>query len=84
MNMSTAAGENLPSAAKAAPEQTVSYARLKRLLKKSFHGRFVSGHDFSRADKPFISRPSRLQPAAQNRRIRVFQQPVQSCRYEPH
>jgi hypothetical protein len=30
-------------------------SRLHRLLKKSSRKRFVTGHDFSRADKPFIS-----------------------------
>jgi hypothetical protein len=32
-------------------------ARLQRLLKESGFERFVSGHDFSRADKPFIFFP---------------------------
>jgi Fe-S cluster assembly protein SufD len=39
-------------------------ARLYRLLKRSALERFVTGHDFSRADKPFIFIiPSGLQPA---------------------
>ena len=39
-------------------------ARLKRLLKNSISARFVSGHDFSRADKLFVFViPSGLQPA---------------------
>ena len=52
-------------------------SRLHRLLKNSSCERFVTGHDFSRADKRFISLLSRLQPAAQ---LPTFQQAVQSCR----
>jgi hypothetical protein len=39
--------------------------RPTRDLLLDFSERFVTGHDFSRANKPLISRPSRLQPAAQ-------------------
>jgi hypothetical protein len=35
----------------------VEKSRLHRLLKKSSRKRFVTGHDFSRADKPFIFSP---------------------------
>ena len=41
-------------------------ARLHRLRKNSAFDRFVSGHDFSRADKLSISHLSRLEPTAQN------------------
>ena len=51
-------------------------ARLKRLLKNSISARFVSGHDFSRADKLFVFViPSGLQPA-RDLLFRLFQQPV--------
>ena len=43
------------------------------------HHRFVSGHDFSRADKLFVFViPSGLQPA-RDLLFRLFQQPVKSC-----
>ena len=55
-------------------------ARLHRLLKNSISARFVSGHDFSRADKLFVFViPSGLQPA-RDLLFGLFQEPVQPCR----
>jgi hypothetical protein len=54
-------------------------ARLHSLRKNSGFERFVTGHDFSRADKPFILFPESA--SADDRKLaqRVFPQPVQAC-----
>ena len=48
-------------------------ARLNRLLKSSVSARFVSGHDFSRADNLFVF------VTAMDLLLRLFQQPVKPC-----
>ena len=63
-----------------ARRQDAQSARLKRLLKNSISARFVSGHDFSRADKLFVLViPSGLQPA-RDLLFQLFQQLVKPCR----
>jgi len=51
---------------------------MKRPLKKSNMGGFVSGHDFSRADKLFTSHGSRLQPATRNGEIGFSRRPLKA------
>jgi len=57
----------------------IERAQLHRLRKNSFPSSFVSGHNFSRADKPSIfDVPSGLQ-SARNLPFGLFQQPLQPC-----
>ena len=51
-------------------------ARLHRLLKKSFCGSFVSGHDFSRADKALYFFPESALADDRTLAQKSFQQPV--------
>jgi len=55
------------------------YARLNRMRKNSGFERLVSGHDFSRAEKPLIFSPESA--SADDRKLAqgVFPQPVKAC-----
>jgi len=59
-------------------------AWLDRLLRNSAYGCFVSGHEFTRADKTFVCvDPSRLQPTAQQSQDEfsssLFRRTIISC-----
>ena len=59
-------------------------ARLNRLLKNSARDGLVSGHDFSRADKPFVSVSESASADGTRLAPQGFQQSLKSCSAKHH
>jgi len=68
--------ELTPSRELRATRKKTRAARLYRLLKNPSFGRFVSGHDFSRADRAFIFSPESASADDTRVALRVFQYSV--------